>query len=154
MELDPSDIIVDEDVNASWNNWNNEFLKIMELCIPHGRLPRRKNLPWLSKRIIQLIKKQSCFFKKSKIPSAYTQKYKRIHNKVVSLLRNSRKKLFKDLNPRKKEFWKAIKSVTHNVSEIPTLKWNDVTANTHEAKATMLSNTFCKNFNSFSAVTR
>ena len=110
LELDPSDIIVDEDVNASWNNWNNEFLKIMELCIPHGRLPRRKNLPWLSKRIIQLIKKRNCFFKKSKTSSVYTQKYKHVHNKVVSLLRNSRKKFFKNLNPRKKEFWRPLRA--------------------------------------------
>ena len=90
-ELDPSAIVVDEHVNASWKNWNNEFMKVMELCIPHGRLPRRKNLPWLSKPIIQLIKKRNYFFKKLSI---YVQKYKHARNKVVSLLRNSRKKFF------------------------------------------------------------
>ena len=49
FELDPSTIIVDEDVNASRKNWYNEFIKVMEQCIPHGRLPRRKNFPQLSK---------------------------------------------------------------------------------------------------------
>ena len=62
LELDPSDIIVNEDVNASWNNWSQRFMEIMESCIPHARLPRRKNLPWLSKQIIQLIKKRNSLY--------------------------------------------------------------------------------------------
>ena len=77
----------------------------------------------------------------------YVQKYKHIRNKVATLLGNSRKKFFKNLNPKKKEFWKAVGSVARNSSEIPTLKSNNVTATTREAKATMLSNTFCQNFN-------
>ena len=85
LELDPTEIIVEDDVNASWNNWSNEFLKIMELCVPHGRLPRRKNLPWLSKSIIQLIRKRNSYFRKSKTSSLYCQKYRRVRNKVVSL---------------------------------------------------------------------
>ena len=63
-ELDPSAIIVEGDVNALWKNWNKEFMKVMELCIPHEMLPRRKNLPWLSKSIIQL--KHNCLFKSQK----------------------------------------------------------------------------------------
>ena len=35
LELDPSVIIVDEDVNESYRNWKDEFMKVMELCIPH-----------------------------------------------------------------------------------------------------------------------
>ena len=67
---------------------------------------------------------------------------------MVSLLRDSKEKYFKNLNPRKEEFWKAIKSLAHNTSEIPTLKSSDTVATTHEDKATMLSYTFCQNFNS------
>ena len=117
-ELDPTEIIVEDDVNASWNNnWSNEFLKIMELCVPHGRFPGRKNLPWLSKSIIQLIRKRNFYFRKSKTSSFYCQKYRRVRNKVVSLLRDSKKKYFKNLNPRKKECWKANKSLAHTTSE-------------------------------------
>ena len=55
----PSTVIVDDnhDVNESWKKWNNEFLRITEQCIPHGTLLKRKNLPWLSKSIIQLMRK-------------------------------------------------------------------------------------------------
>ena len=42
FEPDPSTIIVDEDVNRSWKNWNNKFLNVIEQCIPHGRLPVQK----------------------------------------------------------------------------------------------------------------
>ena len=147
LALDPSVTIVDEDVSASCRNWNDEFMRVMELCIPHGRIPRRKNLPWLSKSIIQLIRKRNLLFKKSKTSPRYVQKYKHVRNKVVTLLRNSRKNFFKNLNPRKKAFWKAVKSVSRNSSEIPTLKSNNVTVATNDAKATMLSHTFCQNFN-------
>ena len=147
-QVESSEVIVDDDVNECWKKWNIEFLKIMEQCIPHGILPKRKNLPWLSKSIIQFIRKRNFYFKIPKASSLYVQKYRHTRNKVVSLLRSSRKQFFKNLNPRKKEFWKAVKSLTHNASEIPTLKIDNRTATTPEAKATLLSDTFCHNFNS------
>ena len=44
--LDPTDI------NRSWTQWS-KALSIMEKCIPKATLPRRKNRPWLSKKILQ-----------------------------------------------------------------------------------------------------
>ena len=36
-------------------NFTERFLTIMKECIPHRYLRKRRNLPWLTKSIIQLI---------------------------------------------------------------------------------------------------
>ena len=53
-QIDYNSVVV-EDVDASWKNWERMFLNIMEICIPTTTLPRQKNLPWLSKSILQQI---------------------------------------------------------------------------------------------------
>ena len=57
--LDPSNIQI------SWSHFKTTFLDIMEQCIPRAVLPNRKNLPWLNKEIIQLIRKRNLCFKKA-----------------------------------------------------------------------------------------
>ena len=68
-QIDYNSVVV-EDVNASWKNWERMFLNIMEICIPTTTLPRQKNLPWLSKSILQLIKKEEHVLQKIKAVSS------------------------------------------------------------------------------------
>ena len=79
-ELDPDSIVVEGDPNATWINWRNSFLKIMQSCIPRSSLPKRKSLPWLSKHIIQLMRKRNMYFKKSKSSPTYASRYKELWN--------------------------------------------------------------------------
>ena len=58
--LDPPHIVVDGDPNSSWNNWGKVLLDIMLKGIPNASLPSRRNLPWLSNWIIELMKKKKC----------------------------------------------------------------------------------------------
>ena len=46
-QVKPSTVAINDshNINESWEKWNSEFLRIMEQCIPHGTLPKRKNLP-------------------------------------------------------------------------------------------------------------
>ena len=39
-------------------HWQAKFLSIMELCIPKVVLPQRKKLPWITKQVLQTIKKK------------------------------------------------------------------------------------------------
>ena len=55
-EFDPCAIIMEGDADTLWNK-ELTCMKVMELRILRGRLSERKNLPWLSKSIIPLIKK-------------------------------------------------------------------------------------------------
>ena len=54
-------------------------------CIPKKKLPKRKNLPWLSKKLINLIKRRNLLYKRAKLTGNFT-KYKAIRNRVASEL--------------------------------------------------------------------
>ena len=65
----------------------------METCIPQAVLKARKNLPWLTKSVIQAMRKRNLLFnaaKRSNSPSDW-EKYKCIRNKVVAMLRQNKK---------------------------------------------------------------
>ena len=46
------------DVNTCWSLWHMKFLQVMEACIPQSVLKAQKNLPWLTKSVIQVMRKQ------------------------------------------------------------------------------------------------
>ena len=60
-ETDWQSLITGE-VDTSWNNWQNRFLEIARQCVPHRRLPPCHNLPWLSKSLVQLMRRRSMLF--------------------------------------------------------------------------------------------
>ena len=112
MEVDPLSIIDHNSIELSWYKWKQTFTDIIEQCIPSSVLPNRKNLPWLTKEIIQCMRKRNNLFKKAKAssdPNDY-QNYKVVRNKVVKKLRESKRQYFESLNPSNpKEFWKMTK---------------------------------------------
>ena len=72
MDLDLDSIIDPSDTESSWLSWQQEFLRVMDECIPSSTLPDHKNLPWLTKEIIQLICKRNSYFKRAQknVPNA------------------------------------------------------------------------------------
>ena len=83
------DGIFTDNVNSSWENWRARFMQIMVQCIPQLTLGSKKNLPWLTKSVVQAIRKRNALFraaKKCKSSSSY-QRYRAARNKVVALLR-------------------------------------------------------------------
>ena len=58
--------LMSEDVNTSLSQWQATFLSIMERCIPKIVLRSRKNLPWLTKQLIQAARKKRRLFQQSK----------------------------------------------------------------------------------------
>ena len=65
-ESDWNTILAGSDVNKAAENWSDHFLAIMEQCIPQRYLRKRPNLPWLTKHIIQLIRRRNILFKRAK----------------------------------------------------------------------------------------
>ena len=51
LDIAESDILLENDINASWNNFNDIFLSIMNKCIPSSLLPNRRSKPWLNKHL-------------------------------------------------------------------------------------------------------
>ena len=80
----------------------------MECCIPKAVLPCRHNLPWLTKEVIQLIKKRDHYFKKALYGTvADRAKFRELRNKVVVNLRAEKWSFFADLETSSvNQFWK------------------------------------------------
>ena len=140
--------LVDQaDINRSWINWRDKFIQIMQECIPSCVLPPRRNRPWLTKRLIQAIRRRNALYRHAKATGDYT-KYKRYRNKVVNYLRNAKMAYFRKLNPRRtKEFWKTCKLLNRTTSSIPTLTTPSTTAHTNLQKAELLNSFFVSCFN-------
>ena len=98
-EIDWDSVFLNADVDECWSTWRSIFMRIMDLCIPSSTLKPRKNLPWLTKPIIQLMRKRNTLFRaasKTKTEAAVT-KYKCVRNRVVAMLRTSKSKYFRNL---------------------------------------------------------
>ena len=123
----------------------------MSKCIPRHGLPQRHKLPWLNHNIARCIRKCNNAFRAYKRSPNYNtaNRYKLLHNSVVSMIRKSRSTYFKNLNTsNKKQFWKTIKYLSKQKSTIPTLSSNDVSASTDSSKASTLNDFFSSCFNS------
>ena len=120
----------------------------MEECIPRRTLPQRRNLPWLSKTIVQSMRKRNYLYRKTKKSGNFC-KYKKARNKTTAMLRASKKRYFEKLNPKKpKEFWRAMKYLKKKGATIPSLTDStSQTATSGAQKADMLNNFFSQCFN-------
>ena len=144
------DALQGKDINESWSNWTRcgKFLLIMEECIPKKVLPQRRNIPWLSKTIVQSMRKRNNLYKRAKKLGSFCQ-YKKIRNKTTAMLREAKKRYFEKLNPKKpKEFWRAMKYLKKKGSTIPSLtNSTGQTATSGSDKANMLNEFFSQCFN-------
>ena len=97
QETDWQPLITGE-VDTSWNNWKNRFLEIMRECVPHRRLSPRHNLPWLSKSLVQLMRRRNMLFSRSKMSKSKKrsdfERYKKLRNRVTTQLRNAKNLFF------------------------------------------------------------
>ena len=93
-------------------------MSIMEECIPKRRLPSRKYLPWLNRKLVTSMKRRNLLYRRAKRSGVYT-KYKSARNKLVSEMRKAKSTFFKTLNPRNpKEFWRAVKFLNNLHSQV------------------------------------
>ena len=77
MDVDLETIIDSNDIQSTWSNWKKMFLDTMDECIPISILPNRKDLPWLTNNIIQLICKMNKLFKSQRLYIINTLKISR-----------------------------------------------------------------------------
>ena len=142
--------VLSDDVDISTELWIKKFLEIMEECIPRQNLPKKKNLPWLTKNIVKHMRKRNDIFrkaKKSKLTSHFT-KYRRLRNEVTSMLRLAKQKYFSSLMfADTKKFWKTVKVVKKQKDSIPALHEGAIHATTDADKANMLNNYFSRCWN-------
>ena len=139
--------IFSDDIDQVWGTWLHTFMSIMREAVPSTVLKTRRNLPWLNKPIVQLIRKRNMLFKQAKQSGDFS-KYKKARNRAVSNLHAAKRRYFKELCPREpKRFWKAVKFLNKREKSIPTLKQGTEVATTNVDKANMLNLFFKSCFN-------
>ena len=149
-ETDWDSLLPEEDIDVAASNWHRKFMDIISTCIPQQTVKSRKNVPWLTKNIIRHMRKRNAAFhatKRSNKPEV-AAKYKRLRNTVVKMLREAKNSHLNRLNVgSKKQFWKAVKVLSKQQSTIPTLHYQEATAETNYEKAAMLNEYFSSCFN-------
>ena len=95
-DIEIEDVIDPFNIQDRWSCFKTTFLDIMEQCISRAILPCRKNLPWLNKEIIQLIRKRNLHFRKVHRSGNNGDRimFKKLRNKVVAKLRHNKKAFF------------------------------------------------------------
>ncbi len=129
-ETDWDHLLHENDIDCSATNWHNKFMEIMSACIPQQTLRWKRNVPWLKKNITRYIRKWNAAFQAARKSgkSDHHSKFKKLRNKVVKLMRSAKSSYFQRLNPKdKKQFWKAVKYLNKQQSNIPTLHHQDTT---------------------------
>ena len=124
-------------------------MNTMEQCIPKARLPNRRNLRWLNKKIIQLIRRRNALFKRAKSQNDLLElpRYKRLRDTAVRAIRSAKKKFFDEIDPSNtKQFWKTVRSLNRAAPSIPNFIDSTV-ATTNTEKANMLNSFFQSCFN-------
>ena len=144
------DQIFTDDVNNAWVLWEHKFMAVMQECIPRVQLPKRRNLPWLSKNLKRAMQKRNHLFRRAHRSgnARLMGMYKLKRNEVTQLLRNSKKNYFRDMTPNSKQFWKAVRLLKGGSKTIPTLLVNNREVSSDSEKAEALSDHFVKCFNS------
>ena len=103
-------LLPEDNVDVAAVNWHNKVMDIMHACIPQQTLKKKRNLPWLSKNAIRLIRQRNATFQAAKRSGRphLVDKFKKLRNRVVRLLRNDKKSHLEQLNVRdKRKFWKS-----------------------------------------------
>lgn len=105
-----------DDIDAYWRKWLNDFLSIMEKCIPRKRVPIESKMPWINGEIRRDISKRECLFRRFKRSLSYDilQKYKSLRNTIVNKIRSAKKSFLNNLSSAvydPKRFWSTIRRI-------------------------------------------
>ena len=106
-------------------------------------------MPWLSQHLIRNIRKKNSVFRavKSHDPQKW-EKYKKLRNEVVLLMRETNTSYFARIDPSSpKYFRKAVRYLKTDRSSLPPLRHCNEVAESSSAKANMLNNLFTECFN-------
>ena len=124
---------------------------MMEQCIPHKMIQKKRNLPWLNAELTKSMRARNLAYKCAKRSGKrnHWQTYRTKRNEVANKLKRTKRNYFSTLNPAdQKAFWKATKFITKKETRIPFLRnCNGDIISDDEGKAAILNNFFTQCFN-------
>ena len=142
-----------DDVDIAWRNWVEEFVIIMEKCIPKKLVPTQSETPWINGEIRNDIARWERVynrFKRSKSQDIL-QRYKSLRNSIVSKIRLAKKTFLNNLSSSlndAKKFWSTIRKIHPRPDPSSMiLTHGSVSASSNSDKAALLNHFFSSCFN-------
>ena len=144
----------DDDINVYANNINKSINTLASECIPnrHVRI-KPSDPPWITSTIKYYIRKRKRAFRRAKRTGIDThwEKFRKLRNKAVNMIRTSKKSYYDLIAERLKsktlsarDWWSTLKSfiVPNSKSSIPPLEFNGSVITDERDKANVLNNYF------------
>lgn len=150
------DTIENDDLNTYATNFSETLIELSETCIPNKVVTIRPNEPlWITQAIKQSIRARKRAYRKAKHTNTQTHwnKFRKLRNKTVSLIRKSKQQHYDNLASKltseslsTKDWWKVLKLIQNpnNKSCIPPLKKDDLIISDNEMKANLLNTFFAE----------
>ena len=148
------DLVKHDDVNKYAYGVSKAILDIAKVCIPNKVVLIRPNdPPWLTNEIKKHIRIRKRAYKKAKRTNLLTDwnKFKKIRNKVILLIRHTKQQHYDSLCNKLKsasltprDWWKTLKSFLPNTEKVsvPALKHQGQLFSDNEEKAQILNDFF------------
>ena len=113
FECDWDELLKSDDVDRCLKVWNEHFMNVMEICIPKGTLPKKKNLPRLTKNLTCAMRKRNWLYRRARKTgqAAWMSKYKAARNKTLAMLQKEKQSYFDKHvnNVSSKQIWKTMR---------------------------------------------
>ena len=124
----------------------------MESCpaLSKAIFNERKSPPWMSKKIVQPIRKRNYYFRKFKATKCTImhEKHRSLRGKVVASLHQLKCSFFMNLKPKpNRTLWKTVNTLSRSKSAVPTLIHDDVAVASDSGKPEALNAHFTSCFN-------
>ena len=58
--------LLNSNIDQAWNNWKCKFLSIMDQCIPHTIVQKKRNLPWPNTELTKSMRARNLAYKRAK----------------------------------------------------------------------------------------
>ena len=141
-----------ENVDEFCDKWSTNILDVMSKTIPSKKIPLYKNLPWITKEIVDIINERESMYRKYKHSKSidYLCKYKILRNTAVSMIRSSKQSFLSKLGSPSKDsklFWSTINKIKPRSNTSSSLTDGSILASTNSDKANLLNKFFSTCFN-------
>lgn len=154
-EVNWNELLDGLNVNLSWQRFNSELNKIIQLCVPieTSSTSRKKKCPYVNAKVLKLRYQKELLWSKycSSRNSLDYSRYTQIRNRVRKLTRSLRisyeTKIAQSIRSNPKQFWNYVRNKTKVKSSIPNMCTSvDSVATTDSEKAAVLNSYFASVF--------
>lgn len=122
----PWDTLLSSDLDLSWNTFKDNFMRVIDQCIPSKFSSLSSSPPWIDSELKMKIKHLQKLFTQAKRfnRSSIRQTYCCLRNHITSTIRLKKFQFFCSLSSSSpKKFWSYVRSTRKTSSSVPPLNF-------------------------------